>query len=261
MLPQFPCSRSYAAWARRGDGARRRLLAQRLLALCWTATTTLLVLCCRQTALAFAHAEACMGSSCPVDVGEQPHMGQRLAAWLSFNARLPEAAIVVLLSALPALELRCSIPVGLWIGMPVWKVAALSIAGNMLPVPMLLFLLRSSSCESVMKPLAVRAQAHIESIDKHRRLLGVASFIGVPLPGTGVYTGAVLAHTLALKPQQTLLACLTGVSIAACIMVAITKAGCLGAAAVVAVGMFLLLRRCPSSQQSASANLASKVEP
>jgi hypothetical protein len=75
-------------------------------------------------------------------VVEHLHTGQKIANFImSFG--LPKWAVLATISAMPVVELRGAIPVGIWLGMPITKVLPICVMGNMTPIIPLLFLLRN----------------------------------------------------------------------------------------------------------------------
>jgi uncharacterized membrane protein len=127
--------------------------------------------------------------------------------------------VVVLLAALPIFELRLSIPIAmLKFNMPAYKAFLLSILGNMLPViPFLLFLrwavVRLEHLHFVGKFLMwwfKRAEAKSKAI-KTYGFWGLVIFIAIPLPGTGAWTGCVVATLFNFKLVRATMACFLGV--------------------------------------------------
>jgi len=75
-------------------------------------------------------------------VVEHLHIGQKIAKYFqSFG--LPDVGVLALISALPVVELRGAVPVGLWMGLPITTVLPACVLGNMIPIVPLLFLLRN----------------------------------------------------------------------------------------------------------------------
>ena len=73
---------------------------------------------------------------------EHLHVGQKVANYFrSFG--LPDLAILAIISAMPVIELRGAVPVGVWMGLPISKVLPVCVLGNMAPIVPLLFLLRN----------------------------------------------------------------------------------------------------------------------
>lgn len=145
---------------------------------------------------------------------------------------LKQAFFLVVVTLIPALELRASIPYGIFgserwgitPGLMSWPVVvlicivaniALGWAVFLLLGPMLHVFERFALFRRVVQPCLVHAQARLKPwVDRHGEL-GVALFIGVPLPGSGVYTGAVGAFLLGLDRRKFFVACAVGVIIAA----------------------------------------------
>lgn len=73
---------------------------------------------------------------------ESLHVGQKIANYFrSFG--VPDVAILAIISALPVVELRGAVPVGIWMGLPISTVLPACILGNMAPIVPLMFLLKS----------------------------------------------------------------------------------------------------------------------
>lgn len=168
---------------------------------------------------------------------EHLHLGQKVAQFFR-GFGLADEAVITIISAMPVVELRGAIPVGIWMGLPMAKVFALCVVGNMLPIAPLLFALRFGPVQSLMKPILDRAQAKAEAAfsDPKSRAVLLAAFVGIPLPGTGAWTGAMGAFLLGMPFAQAMAAIFAGVLTSGCIMTAISQGGKVGAA----VGAVLL---------------------
>lgn len=172
---------------------------------------------------------------------EKPHVGQRVAIYLRSSLQIPDWAILCFLSALPLVELRGGVPVGLWMGKPWLEVLFLCILGNMIPIPLILVALRSEKVKQLLRPLLHRAESKMKAIGGHDRWVGVAAFVGVPLPGTGAWTGAMVAYLLGMELQEAVTSIFAGVCVAGCIMASLTLAGWYGcgvATIVCAIALF-----------------------
>lgn len=73
---------------------------------------------------------------------EHLHTGQKIANFF-MQSGLPKWAVLATISAMPVVELRGAIPVGIWLGMPITQVLPICVMGNMIPIVPLLFLLRN----------------------------------------------------------------------------------------------------------------------
>ena len=79
---------------------------------------------------------------------EHLHVGQKIAKYLS-EFGLPKWAILALISAMPVVELRGAIPVGIWMDLPITQVLPICVLGNMGPIVPLLYLLRNDKLKYV----------------------------------------------------------------------------------------------------------------
>ena len=130
-------------------------------------------------------------------------------------------------SILPIIECRGSIPLGLALGLPWWQTFLLSVIGNLLPVPFILIFMNKIldwMTRSRVKMfyrfgnwLQRKVEKNKDKIEKYS-YLGVLIFVAVPFPGTGAWTGTLIASVLRLEPKKSFLAALGGVLIAATIM-------------------------------------------
>lgn len=168
---------------------------------------------------------------------EHLHIGQKVAGYFkSFG--LPDLAILAIISAMPVIELRGAVPVGLWMGLPITKVLPACILGNMIPIVPLMFLLRNESLKKLMKPILDRAEKKSSSLgvgSLEKQWASLAAFVGIPLPGTGAWTGAMGAFLLGMPTAVALSSIFTGVVSAGLIMSAITLAGKKGGIAALCV--------------------------
>ena len=135
-----------------------------------------------------------------------------------------EAALFIV-SMIPLIELRGAVPLGALMGMEWWKVFAISVVGNLIPVPFVLLLGRPIF-GWLKKTRLLSGFAHwyenklLSKADKVRRYeaIGLCLFVGIPLPGTGACSGAGLAALLGLRMRSALLAIAGGVVLAGIIM-------------------------------------------
>lgn len=158
--------------------------------------------------------------------------GERVADALRERGVSPEL-IVSLIAMLPIVELRGAVPVGILVlGLPWWKVVIWSLAGNLLPIVFLLFVLkrlvRRLSHISVFRRffdwLYARASIKGARIQRYE-FWGLVAFVGIPLPGTGAWTGAVVAEALRLPYWKSLLAIVGGVIAAAMVVTLVSILG------------------------------------
>lgn len=130
----------------------------------------------------------------------------------------------------PVIELRGGIPAGVAAGLPVFWAALISIIGNMIPVPFVLFFIRkllvwmeqkSSLLGRFAKMLRDKADANKEKVLKYE-FWGLVLLVAIPLPGTGAYTGALVAAMVDMQIKRAVPAIFIGVVIAAIIVSLVT---------------------------------------
>lgn len=190
--------------------------------------TALLVAATHQVPAAWASAAAEAVAPTVAQVEEHLHLGQKVAQWFR-GFGLSDEVVITLISAMPAVELRGGVPVGIWMGMPALKVLALCVLGNMLPIPPLLYALRFGPVQKLLKPILDRAQKKADAFaDPKSRALLLAAFVGIPLPGTGAWTGAMGAFLLGMPFATAMLAIFGGVVASGVIMSAISQGGVIG---------------------------------
>ena len=139
--------------------------------------------------------------------------------------------IVFLISMVPLIELRGAIPYGLSFGLDPLFTYALAIVGNCLPVPVILFfvkrvLLFMQRCRvrffnRVANWVIEKAQKGFQKVQKYAAL-GLYLFVAIPLPGTGAWTGALIAAMFDMKKRYAFLSIFLGVLTAGVIMSLIT---------------------------------------
>ncbi len=134
----------------------------------------------------------------------------------------------------PVVELRGAIPLGVALGLSVWEAFFWALAGNVLVVPALLLGLPWAIEYATSIPALARLWAKLEARVRlkgedqvHRYgAIGLFLFVAIPLPGTGAWTGSILAVILGLKRRYAFPAIVAGV-LAAGVLVALASAGVL----------------------------------
>jgi len=154
------------------------------------------------------------------------------ADWLRARGLSPEL-VVVLIAALPIVELRGAVPVGILVFcMPWWQAVLWSLLGNIAPILLVLFLLEKvvawlshiSLFRRFFEWLFARARSRSAAIQKYE-FWGLVTFVGIPLPGTGAWTGAVAAEVLGLSYWKSLSAIIVGVLMAAVVVTFLSVLG------------------------------------
>lgn len=130
---------------------------------------------------------------------------------------------------IPVVELRGAIPVGVAAGLPPAVACAVAILGNLLPVPFIMLLARwvfnwlRDSRLFGSKIVWLERRAHLKGrIVRRYRLPGLVVLVAIPLPGTGAWTGALVASLLDIRLRSALPAILLGLIIAGGITTAVT---------------------------------------
>jgi len=152
---------------------------------------------------------------------------------------IPPWVIVVIISALPILELRGGIPIAIFTLNMSWPEAIFfSILGNMLPVPFILwflgpvskFLSRWKIFDKFFQWLFARARRKSKAVERYEAL-GLILFVGIPLPVTGAYTGSIAAYLFGISFKRAMLFIFIGV-LCASVIVSLASLGILGAAGI-----------------------------
>lgn len=135
--------------------------------------------------------------------------------------------LVFFISLMPILELRGGLLAAALIGLDPVKSYIISIIGNVLPVPFILLLItkilawmrksKVSFLNKIANWLDEKVEKHKGQIEKFG-YLGVVLFVGIPLPGTGAWTGSLIASVLNMDKKKTFLAVLLGIFMASIIM-------------------------------------------
>ena len=137
--------------------------------------------------------------------------------------------IVFLVSMVPLIELRGAIPYGVLFGLPLWQTFVIAIVGNMLPVPIIFFFARRVLEWGTDKPLigkmftfflekGHRGGEKLQAKAGRGLYVALLLFVGIPLPGTGAWTGTLAASLLDMDFKKSVAACVGGVLLAGCIM-------------------------------------------
>ncbi len=134
---------------------------------------------------------------------------------------LREYFAVFFCSMVPVLELRASIPLGAGFELPWVPTFLVSVVGNMLPVPFILLFIRriiawmhtTTRLRPVAEWLEKKAAGHSDRVKEYASL-GLVLLVGIPLPGTGAWTGALVAALLGIRMKYALPAIFAGVLLA-----------------------------------------------
>ena len=130
---------------------------------------------------------------------------------------------------LPILEIRGAIPVGVASGLDPWLAFAVGFVGNMLPIPILILLTRKIIEWLKKYNMLVKLTAWLENkgskgaqkVQKYS-FWGLFILVAIPLPGTGAWTGALVASLLDMRLKRALPAIAMGVAVAGLIVLLVT---------------------------------------
>ena len=133
--------------------------------------------------------------------------------------------LVFIISLMPILELRGGLLAAALLGLDPIPSYIISIIGNILPIPFILLLINkilewmrnSKHFSGVANWLDKKVEKNKGQIEKYG-YLGIVIFVGIPLPGTGAWTGSLIASVLEMDRKKTFIAVLLGVVIASIIM-------------------------------------------
>lgn len=132
---------------------------------------------------------------------------------------------VFIVSMIPLIELRGSVIVGTAFGLPWLNVLALSIVGNLIPIPFIIIFGEKLIAWLKTLPVLARFTSWYETrlmsksatIQKYA-FYGLWIFVGIPLPGTGAWSGSLIAALLNVPPRKAFPAVICGVLTAGIIM-------------------------------------------
>ncbi|MEE1061580.1 MAG: small multi-drug export protein [Ruminococcus sp.] len=144
--------------------------------------------------------------------------------------------ITFFVSMVPIIELRGAIPIGVGFGGNPWICLAVAIVGNMLPVPVIFFFARKvlewgKDKKFIGKFFTFCIEKGHKGGKKLQEKAGkglfiaLMLFVGIPLPGTGAWTGTLAASFLDMDFKSSVLACMAGVLIAGAIIATCTAVG------------------------------------
>ena len=139
-----------------------------------------------------------------------------------------------LLSMVPIVELRGAIPLGAALGLPWYINYIICVIGNFLPVPFILLFIRSvlnfmkkvPKLDKIALWLEARAAKNSDKVSRDATL-GLFVFVALPLPGTGTWTGSLVAALMEMRLKHSLLSVFCGVIVAGVLLTLISY-GALG---------------------------------
>ena len=141
-----------------------------------------------------------------------------------------EFLITFAVAMLPIIELRGAIPLGVSIGLGPWTSMIAAILGNMLPVPFIILFIRrvfawmrkkSRRLDNVVGRIVLKAEGKWDKVHKYQ-FFGLMVLVAIPLPGTGAWTGALIAALIDMRLRNAMVSIFLGVLIAGILVLGIT---------------------------------------
>ncbi len=158
-------------------------------------------------------------------------MSEVLINWFMthLGGLLSKEAICFIISMVPILELRGGLLAASLMGIPMIKAVLLCVIGNIIPVPFILLLItpifdwlkKTKFLKPKIEKLEAKSMSKSDTIQKYE-FLGLILFVGIPLPGTGAWTGSLIASMLDIKFKKAFPAILIGICMATVIMCVIS---------------------------------------
>ncbi len=148
--------------------------------------------------------------------------------------KIPEELVVFVISLFPVLELRGGLIAASLMDIEWWKAFAFCFLGNMLPMPFILLFIRKifklmkkwGPLGKIVDKLEEKAHKHSDKVEKYG-FWGLFILVAIPLPGTGGWTGALVAALMDLRMKKALPAIALGV-LAAGVIVGTLSYGIVG---------------------------------
>lgn len=168
-------------------------------------------------------------------------MTENLVRWFVENlgGSAGKELTIFIISMIPILELRGGLLAAspALLNVDMWRALPLCIIGNIIPVPFILLLITpifnwmksTKTFKPMVHKLEARAMSKSDKIERYE-FWGLLFFVGIPLPGTGAWTGALIASLVGVKFKKAFPAIVLGILLASCIM-SVLSYGVLGALA------------------------------
>ena len=136
---------------------------------------------------------------------------------------------VFVISMVPLIELRGAIPVSQGLGLPILQSYIIAVIGNMIPVPFIYLFARKVLEWGADRPVigkffswclekGEKGRKKLQEKAGRRLFVALLLFVGIPLPGTGAWTGTLAASILDMDFKSSVLAVMLGVLLAGVIM-------------------------------------------
>lgn len=152
-----------------------------------------------------------------------------MISWLT-DTTIGKMTMTFLISMLPVVELRLGLPYGIAIGLNYPLALISAVVGNLLPVPFIIMFIKNvltflrekiAKLDGFITRLEERAHLKSEVVTKYGQI-GLCLLVAIPLPGTGAWTGALVAALMGMNLRKAMPAIIIGVLIASAIMTGVT---------------------------------------
>lgn len=140
------------------------------------------------------------------------------------------AITTFLISMVPVIELRGALPFGVLNGLNIWEAYGLAVVGNLVPIPILIVFTRKvfewlRTKSEMLNRMVVKLEnkaAEKKGLVERFEFLGLMILVAIPLPGTGAWTGALVAAMMDMRLKRAMPAIITGVVVAGIIVSILT---------------------------------------
>ena len=143
---------------------------------------------------------------------------------------MKDVLLTFLVAMVPVVELRGAIPFGVVRGLNIWTAIIASVLGNLVPVPFIILFIRRifawmrahmPKLDGLVTRMEKKAEKNRAAVEKYA-FWGLAILVAIPLPGTGAWTGALVAAMMEMRLKRAFPAIVIGVVIAGVIVSIVT---------------------------------------
>lgn len=143
---------------------------------------------------------------------------------------MKDILLTFLVAMVPVVELRGAIPFGVVRGLNLWTAIIASVLGNLVPVPFIILFIRRifawmrahmPKLDGLVTRMEKKAEKNRAAVEKYA-FWGLAILVAIPLPGTGAWTGALVAAMMEMRLKRAFPAIVIGVAIAGVIVSVVT---------------------------------------
>ena len=143
---------------------------------------------------------------------------------------MKDILLTFLVAMVPVVELRGAIPFGVVRGLNLWTAIIASVLGNLIPVPFIILFIRKifawmrahmPKLDGLVIRMEKKAEKNRAAVEKYA-FWGLVILVAIPLPGTGAWTGALVAAMMEMRLKRAFPAIAIGVAIAGVIVSVIT---------------------------------------